>query len=296
MAREIFTRTGRSARKSIKFSQVLVAVSFSAALLAVALIVFFKKPPQEAKSQSVESVAAVSQTPTPEVISENLTWPDNIEINPKILMYHHVGPLPSDADDIRKGLTVSPENFELQLKFLKDNGYQTMTLDEMYAEVAGGGDVSRVAVLTFDDGYDDNFTYALPLLEKYDAKGTFFIISGKIGKSEYMNSDQIKSLVASGNEIGSHSVTHPSLEKISENKLKEELTKSQEDLEKLIDQKIKSFCYPSGKYSENVIAMLKESGYKIAVTTQKGQPFSTAKPYEVPRYRINPNTTLENLF
>lgn len=296
MAREIFTRSRRSARKSIKFRKVLVAVSFSAALLVVALIVFFKKPPQEAKSQNLEPVASVSQTPTLEEISENLSWPDNIKINPKILMYHHVGPLPSDADDIRKGLTVSPENFETQLKFLQDNEYKILTLSEMYTEVAKGGDVSRVVVLTFDDGYDDNYTYALSLLKKYGAEGTFFIISGKIGNPEYMSADQIKSLVESGNEIGSHSVTHPSLEKVSESKLKEELAKSQEDLEKLTGQQVKSFCYPSGKYSENVIAQLKESGYQIAVTTQRGQLFSTSKPYEVPRYRINPSTVLTSLF
>lgn len=238
-------------------------------------------------------------TPVPSVRPTeitNLEWPAGQTVNPKILMYHHIGPLPADADDIRKGLTVSQNNFESQIKYLKDNGYQIKTLSKLFEMVAGGQDVSHVAVLTFDDGYDDNYNYAWPILKKYNVSGTFFIISKKIGETEYMSESQVRELSQAGGEIGSHSVSHPDLSKLSKSKVQAEVEKSKEDLETLTGRKVTSFCYPAGKFSTDVENAAKSAGYKIAVTTQKGAPFSTDNPFEVPRYRINPTTNLSNLF
>jgi peptidoglycan/xylan/chitin deacetylase (PgdA/CDA1 family) len=211
-------------------------------------------------------------------------------------MYHHVGPLPENADDIRRGLTASAENFDSQLKYLKDNQYNIVTLKKLYESVAKGEDVSKSVVLTFDDGYLDNYEYAWNAMQKYGVNGTFFIISGKIGQNEYMNKEQIKALSAGANEIASHSVAHPSMEKLSTDKARSELSDSKKALEQLTGQSIISFCYPAGKYNDETKRLASEAGYKIAVTTQKGEPFSTNEPFEIPRYRINPTTSLKSLF
>ncbi len=264
-------------------------------VLAGALVVFFFLPRMAADPNvSVKLRVSPTPSPTPTEITQ-LSWPKDRNINPKVLMYHHIGPLPADADDIRKGLTVSVENFESQLKYLSDNKYNVVTLKSLYEMVAREDDVSRVAVLTFDDGYDDNFTHALPVLKKYGFKGTFFIISDKIGESEYMNETQVRELVSSGNEIGSHSVSHPDLADLSKSKVAIELQRSKEDLETLTGRKIVSLCYPAGKFSIDVENEARSSGYKIAVTTEKGAPFSTNNPFEVPRYRINPATSLASI-
>lgn len=233
---------------------------------------------------------------TPIANLAGVVLPKSRTVSPKVLMYHHVGALPSDADDIRKGLTVSGENFDAQIKFLVNNKYNVVTLEKLYELIAKGDDVSNTVTLTFDDGYDDNFNVALPIMEKYKVNGTFFVIASKIGQSEYMNKVQIKEILSSGNELGSHSVTHPSLDKLSGSKLKSEIVESKKMLEELSGGPVYSFCYPAGKFSAEAKSDLKESEYKIAVTTQAGKPFSTDKIFEVPRYRINPNTKLESLF
>lgn len=251
-----------------------------------------KAPDSEEIFSSAISSAIANKTETP---PSSQGWPEDQTISAKILMYHHVGPLPDNADDIRRGLTVSAENFEAQLKYLKDNKYIVVTLKELYEMVGRLEETSRVVVLTFDDGYSDNFDYAWGVMQKYDVKGTFFIISGKIGQNEYLSEQQIKSLSSLGNEIGSHSINHPSMEKLSAEKARSELSDSKKALEELTGQSIISFCYPAGKYTDETKLLADEVGYKIAVTTQKGEPFSTNEPFEIPRYRINPTTSLENL-
>lgn len=237
-----------------------------------------------------------SPTPTPQIDLALIQIPTQKTISAKILMYHHIGSLPENPDNIRRGLTVSNENFESQVKYLVVNQYNIVTLKRLYEAIARGEDVSRDVVLTFDDGYSDNYSDAYSIMKKYEVVGTFFVITGKIGHPEYMNSDQIKEIATSGNEIGSHSVSHPDMSRLSGDRLKRELTKSKADLEAMNGITIYSFCYPAGKFSLETEQYLEESGYKIAVTTQAGRPFSTDKIFEVPRYRINPTTKLETLF
>jgi len=205
--------------------------------------------------------------------------------------------LPESADQIRIGLTVSTEEFESQIKYLTENDYQFITLGELYENIEKKKVPKKAAVLTFDDGYDDNFNEAFPILKKYNARGTFFIISSKMGESEYMNEDQIKELSKSGNEIGSHSVTHPSLERYSGDYLNRELMDSKITLSDLTGKEVISFCYPAGKYNEKTIAAVSEAGYKIAVTTRSSTGvLFTSQLLEVPRYRISSNMSFEALF
>lgn len=279
-------------RKKIKNYQSLV---FLSALIVVVLFCMLAKKAKAPDSSLDGTKSTLSATVTATTDLNQLVWPEGTTLSAKILMYHHIGPLPDGADDIRKGLTVSTENFTRQLKYLKDNNYTVTTLAKMYEMVAKGEKTDKVIVLSFDDGYSDNFIYAWPAMKEYNLTGTFFIISGKIGQDEYMGETQVKELVSAGNEIGSHSVSHLSMDKLSGQKLKNEINFSKETLEKMTGERVVSFCYPSGKFSEEVKFDLKEAGYKMAVTTAKGRNFSTDAPLEIPRYRINPTTNLETL-
>ena len=219
------------------------------------------------------------------------------QIEAAVLMYHHVGSLPEKADNIRKGLTVSKEEFETQLKYLSEKNYKFLTLSELNKVIEKKEVPEKAVVLTFDDGYDDNFNDAWPIMKKYKAKGTFFIITSKIDKSEYMSKDQVKELYSAGNEIGSHSITHPSLEKLKGQALEKELKNSKEDLEILTGGKIVSFCFPAGKYNEETIKALVSNGYKMAVTTQSSTgSISLDQLLEIKRYRISPSMSFEARF
>ncbi|WP_291643702.1 polysaccharide deacetylase family protein [Clostridium sp.] len=180
-----------------------------------------------------------------------------------VLMYHSIG--------YKKGntLMLPKENFREQMKYLKDNGYVTLTLDETYVFFENNKPVpEKSVVLTFDDGYVDNYVDALPILKKFGFKATIFVITGEVDKSKsYMNVEQLKEMEASGMDIQSHTVHHDHLAKLSYQKQLETLKESKDFLEKALNKKIKYFAYPYGEYSKESLKAVKEAGYTMAFTT-----------------------------
>ena len=277
-------------RKSIRGSGIWVFF-----LLAVLVFVFFQLiNPIEANAPSDAIEASVTPVSKEQNSSTNQDLTDGVA-EASVLMYHHIGPLPNENDKIRYGLTVSEEDFDAQIKYIEESGYNVMTLGQLEVAIASKKLPEKTVVLTFDDGYDDNFVYAKPILEKYGFSGTFFIISSKIGQPEYMSEDQVKEL-AKNHEIGSHSYSHPSMARLSDYYLEREMKQSKDDLESLVGRKIVSFCYPAGKYDDKAVEKLKEYGYKIAVTTEASTgSFNIDNLLLVPRYRIAPAMSLEAL-
>jgi len=236
-------------------------------------------------------------TPTKQAELINYQTAEGNHVQVPVLMYHHVGPLPEKADDIRRGLTVSTEEFDEQLAHLKENGYKSLTLAQLSQFIDEKKVPSKAVVLTFDDGYDDNFTEAFKVMKKHQMVGTFFIITSKIDKAEYMKLEQLQELLLSGNEIGSHSVTHPSLEKLKGSSLEKEILKSKEELEEKLSTKVSSFCYPAGKYNDETIKAVMSAGYKMAVTTRGSNgSISLDNLFEISRYRISENMSFSALF
>lgn len=268
--------------------------SFIILVVAVAILVLLwpKKSiaPEASKIGGEVAKSAVATVAQIQSVETN----ENVQV--AVLMYHHIGPLPDKADTIRKGLTISPEEFENQLKYFKENGYTITTFEKFDEMVLAKSVPQKLIILTFDDGYDDNFTYAFDLMKKYNVTGTFFIITSKIGKKEYMSEEQIKELSKSGNEIGSHTVNHPSLENYKGESLKNELAKSKETLESLISKKVISFCYPAGKFNDETVRAVSETGYKYAVTTQSSTGVINLKDLlKIPRFRISAGRNIEVL-
>lgn len=268
------------------------------AAIAVIVFSFFQlinpieaNAPVEISSEDIKPKEETSANKSQETF-QDLT--DNIaEVD--ILMYHHIGPLPENSDKIRYGLTVSQEDFESHLKYLEENQFDVLTLGQVETAISNNKLPMRVAVLTFDDGYDDNYIYAKPLLEKYGFKATFFVISNKIGQTEYMDREQIVDL-AKNHEIGSHSYSHSSMARLSDYYLEREMKKSKDDIQELIGREVKSFCYPAGKYDDRAVEKLKEYGYKIAVTTEASTgSVDIRNLFLAPRYRIAPAMSLEVL-
>lgn len=215
-----------------------------------------------------------------------------------ILEYHGIGP----ADGWMKKLFVPKETFETHLQYLHDNGYKMVSVQEMTEMFAKGESTEKTIVLTFDDGYLNNYTNVLPLLKKYEATATFFVAHSKIGHYRYMTHDQIQSLIDNGMEIGSHTINHQILTDIDPQYLSWELATSRYFLKKDYNgYMVRSLSYPNGMYNSKILAAVKEYGYYWAVTGNVGtvsKKIIEQKPLELGRIYIdasNINTFKERL-
>lgn len=226
-----------------------------------------------------------------EVLTPRLTKTEQprvqITASVPILMYHHIQSLPTDQQGtIDWGLSISPEAFEQQLAWLSKQKYQSATMLELMTDSLP----SKPIILTFDDGYEDFYTQAWPLLKKYGFSATVYMITNRLGSPGFLTADQITSLANAGLEIGSHSVSHPNISKMSGQKLAAELVDSRTTLRRLTSQSVTTFCYPSGQYSDVAVAAVEAAGYRSAVTTQEGIADSS-NPFTLKRLRIKPSLT-----
>lgn len=277
-----------SRKRKTNFFVILLAI-------IIGIVVYFVFMSEKAIAPAPETnIATQSVAATKTTVAVQTIQSQKIKAN--VLMFHHIGPLPANADAIRKGLTVSSGEFDKDLKYFFDNGYSFLTLDELNRDISSNNLPSKAVVLTFDDGYSDNFSEALPLLKKYNAVGTFFIITGKIGQNEYMTKDQVVDLSTSGNEIGSHTINHLDLATLKGAALTKEITQSKTDLEALVQKPVSSFCYPSGKYNDETVKAVQAAGYKMAVTTHPSTGIiSLDSLLTIARYRISESMNLEAL-
>jgi peptidoglycan/xylan/chitin deacetylase (PgdA/CDA1 family) len=202
-----------------------------------------------------------------------------------ILMYHYVRSVDPEQDELGYRLSVTPEVFAEQMAWLDENDYTPITAAHLADCLRGWRDCpERPVVLSFDDGYEDAYTEALPILEAYGFTGTFYVVTEFVGRPGYMSWEQIRSMHASGMEIGSHSLTHPDLALLDAERARAEITESRELIESELGARVRSFCYPIGSYSPEVAAMVLEAGYTNAVTTYPGVTLDLL--YELPRQRI----------
>ena len=194
-----------------------------------------------------------------------------------ILMYHYVRYAPDPNDRIGVGLSVTPEVFAAQMAYLKEAGYEAVTVARLSRALRGEeGLPPQAVVLTFDDGYADFYEVAWPILREHGFVSTLFVISGRVGQPGYVSREMLTELAASGLvEIGSHSVTHPDLTTLAPARLWREVAESKSALEEWTGQPVTSFCYPSGRYHSGAIEAVANAGYEAAVTTASGQDHTT---------------------
>jgi peptidoglycan/xylan/chitin deacetylase (PgdA/CDA1 family) len=212
-------------------------------------------------------------------------------------MYHYISEPPADADRYRRDLSVLPTDLDAQMVWLYENGYTTITLQDLLYHLTLGWPLpEKPIILTFDDGYKDAYENALPILQKYGFVGTFFIISDYItfGDPNYVTWEQVIEMHNTGMDIQSHSRTHPDLRRLAEEKLLWQLLGSREAIEARMDKQARFFCYPSGRYDANTIRALQQYGYWAAVTTDYGATHSTEGLFTLTRLRMRRSDTLES--
>ncbi len=211
-----------------------------------------------------------------------------------VLMYHHVAVAGPGADAIRRDLSVTPANFAAQMAYLSRNGYNTLSLAQLNDHLERSRPLPpRPVILTFDDGYADNYSAAFPSLLQNGLTGTFFLITDFVGKGEYMSWGDARVMLAAGMSIESHTIDHPDLATLSGDRLARQLTQSKAALERELGAGVSYLSYPAGKYNATVIRAAQQAGYRAAVTTVYGDSHQAGRPFEITRVRIRGSDDLE---
>lgn len=206
-----------------------------------------------------------------------------------ILEYHVLGEAPADAP--YPELYVERPDFRHQLEWLDEHGYQAVTLDQVEAAWYEGGTLPpKPVVLSFDDGYRPQFTFALPQLRKHGWAG---VLNLKAEGSDLYESN-VKAMIAAGWELASHTIHHSDLTTLDASGLEEELDGSKEMLEGEFGVEVKNFCYPAGQFDETVIAAVEAAGYVGATTEIPGYAERDA-PYELARFEILGSSGVEGM-
>lgn len=182
-----------------------------------------------------------------------------------VLYYHSI--MYEEGNEVR----MPPDQFEAQMAYMQDNGYESISLDQLYEAFFKKGVLpAKPFVITFDDGYEDNYTTAFPILKKRGFTAAVFMVTSYIDGEGFLSWSQLKELSANGWDIEGHTVRHPYLSQLDEANLFNELNQSKEVLEKGLKTNVSSFAYPYGDFNSDIVQAVKDAGYLLAFTTDRG--------------------------
>ena len=214
---------------------------------------------------------------------------DVFQTGTPILTYHKLGPRPPGVR--LKGLYVGEKLFARQLGELRAAGFASGTLETCTTPCA-----SRQLVITFDDGFENVLRHGLKPLAENQFQAVQFLVAGRLGQSNewdqregeapepLMDAGQIREWLAAGHGIGSHTLTHPFLTRLSPAAAREEITASRKKLEDLFSRPVEDFCYPYGDWNEAVRDLVMAAGYKTACTIIPGVNTPEVSPFALKRF------------
>jgi peptidoglycan/xylan/chitin deacetylase (PgdA/CDA1 family) len=229
-----------------------------------------------------------------------------------ILMYHQIDRIPPKVDANGAGakfrsLIVSPTSFARQMWMLKMLGYRGINMSEvmqyLYGEKTFVKD-SKVVGMTFDDGYQNNLTHALPVLQRYGFSSTCYAVSSLAGVSNQwdvekgiaskslMSAVEMREWIAGGQEIGSHTAHHVDLLAVDAGIARIEINTSKSELETMTGVACKHFCYPYGRFDLSHTVMVRDAGYESATTTVHGRVNPNSDVMQLARNGVWKNTNL----
>lgn len=266
----------------------LLLLLLNLVLLGLLAVFMLNRPNQSGNSQKETQTSQSTST------AKWKTYDEPVQI--PILMYHAVHVMdPSEASNAN--LIVDPDLFEAQIKALSKAGYYFLTPEEAYkAFTENALPAKKVVWLTFDDGNEDFYTIAYPILKKYKAKATNNVITGfvKKGNAGNLTVKQMKEMMAHGMSFQSHTVNHPDLSAADKATQKVELTDSIDFLENKLNTKVNTIAYPSGRYNQTTLDLAKKT-YKLGLTTNEGLASAKDGLLSLNRVRILPTTTAKGL-
>jgi len=225
--------------------------------------------------------------PSPTRRTPRVFGPGPVEI--PILLYHHVDPAAGG-----RRYTISADLFRDQMQILADGGYETVTISEVVGAIRFGAELpARPIVLTFDDGNEDTYAEAFPILFSYGFRGVVFAVGNRTGAKGFMTGDELLALVEAGWEIGSHGWGHVDLTTLGATQWWQEILRSKLELERVLGSPVTSFAYPFGSASAAIIAKVAEYGYACGAGLGSANQHDRGSVYYLGRREIYGYWSLE---
>lgn len=284
-----------------------MALVLALILVALGLGLFFGlrggrswKPPIGAKRPAALPDAtnlAPAAAAKPARLSLPATLPGQT-VSVPILMYHRIDTLLPGLPTITRRLTVDPADFAAQMRWLDKHGYRTVSQLQLYrALVLGRPLPAKPVLVTFDDGYRDVLSKALPVLKRLRMQATAYVITGRIsnGDTSFLTWGRLKALERNGIEIGSHTVDHLELPGLSDAAARRQLVLSRRALERHLGHPVQWFAYPAGAFDPRTVSLVRSAGYVLAVTTRPGATQDARLPLELHRFEVLDSTGVRGL-
>ncbi|HCW52991.1 MAG TPA: polysaccharide deacetylase [Clostridium sp.] len=210
-----------------------------------------------------------------------------------VIGYHSIGYDPTGKNP----LVVSPEKFKEQLQKLVEKGYTTLTMEQVQNYLINDNPIpAKSVLLTFDDGYEDNYTNAFPILKEFNMNATIFVIPGYLDGGVYLSRDQVKEMSSSGLiDIESHTYSHKRLNELSYNEQLKELVSSKKALSDLIGKEVTAIAYPEGLYNDDTLKAVAEAGYKTGFTIDRGYADRGDNVYKLNRVCVDNTYSGKNI-
>lgn len=206
----------------------------------------------------------------------------------RILYYHRV-------EDEEHRSCVRPAAFAEQMRHLRTGGYNLLSLGAVREHLdARRSFPERTVIVTFDDGFADNFHHAFPILQRESIPMTLFLTADYIGTEELpvlrdrsgvrpLDWDQVNEMARNGVDLGAHTLTHPNLTEVDDAELRRQVTESRDRIEEHTSVRVRTFCYPRGDFDTRVKAAVRDAGYDLACTTMEGCVTEDTHPFSLRR-------------
>ena len=256
-------------------SLTLIVLSTLLVLLTTTSLVAYAEtgaPPAEAPGAQRRTTFAPPFCPNPARIPRLVAPAEKVSL--PILMYHHITHLQPNATATWRTLTVTPEAFEAQVKWLADHGYHSINFSELVAYFRDGVPLpEKPIILTFDDGWTDDYAIVYPILRKHCMVGTFFPPVAWVNRSngsKVMTWPMIEEMSQGGMEFGSHTINHYLLNEQMAQRITEELVGSKAALEQHVVLPVVALAYPGGGHNPLVVSLVPKAGYDAAVGVTAG--------------------------
>jgi peptidoglycan/xylan/chitin deacetylase (PgdA/CDA1 family) len=224
-----------------------------------------------------------------------------------ILMYHQVGEFPPMK--AHRSTYCDHRRFASQMAFLARFGYRVLSMDQVLTCLRGELTIPpRAVALTFDDGYENFYEYAFPVLKQHGFPAMVYLISGMLGQPSswfaqdgratppLMSAERVRQLRREGIDFGSHSASHVKLAEQDTARIREEVTRSKRELEDVLGEPINHFCYPYGSHDLRAVEAVAEAGYQCATTCVRAPATPVDDPLTLPRKAVSWGDNLLGLF
>jgi peptidoglycan/xylan/chitin deacetylase (PgdA/CDA1 family) len=256
-------------------------------------------PDPQPKAIRLRATPTAAITPVTATVTETqVSTVKPITADVPILMYHYISDPPPGSDSLRYSLSVTPASLEAQMSYLQQAGFHAIALEDLYNYLTQGTPLpDQPIILTFDDGYEDAFTFAMPILQKHGFVGTFFVLTGPADRDGeegcYLTWKQIAAMSAAGMDMELHGREHVDLRNRPNDFLVHQIAGGRDSIEAHTGRPVRWFAYPSGHYDAAVVRVLKSAGFVGSVTTAYGRTHTASGFFDLQRVRISGSDTLE---